>query len=497
MSRARLRRWTLAAGPRYRAPDLASIEGVAAAGTETRSATVTYYDTEDLRLARWGCRLCHGGDGWTLMLGRDGASGPQLVDREMHFAGTAAGPPDAAVDLVTGLTRGAPLHRVLRTRSETVHTSLATLDGDALADIVDERVTVLEGRRITSRFRDIHLTALRGGNHGHEHLIDAALALVRDAGAAVEDPAQSSARALGPAALHEADVVAPAMTRRSSAADAIRSAIAGSVARLILYDAAVRIGQDPEGVHQARVATRRLRSDLRTFRTLLDEAWTQRLRDDLHGLADQLGKVRDADVLLGRLSEAVASLPERDRPGAAPALAALSRSRDEARAELLHVLRSPGYTALLDELVAAAADPHTTPEAAGNAADLLPPLAATPWRRLRKRVSSLGDTPPDADLHQVRILAKRARYAAEAVAPVARRSVAAFARAVAAVQDQLGEHHDAVVAEAWLHGPGAAGADAFALGELVGLERARASRARAGWPRFWKAAKSAHPSKWA
>jgi CHAD domain-containing protein len=83
------------------------------------------------------------------------------------------------------------------------------------------------------------------------------------------------------------------------------------------------------------------------------------------------------------------------------------------------------------------------------------------------------------------------------VAPVARRAVAAFARAVAALQDQLGEHHDAVVAEAWLHGPAVDGADAFALGELVGLERARAARGRAEWPRLWKAAKAAHPRRWA
>ena len=477
---------------------MTSIEGVAAAGTETSTATLTYFDTDDLRLARWGCQLCHaGGDGWILSFGGDDKTGPQHVDRELRFAGTAADPPDAAVDLVTGLTRGAALHRVLRTRSESVHTSLATLDGDDLADIVDERVTVLEGRRITSRFRDIHITAIRGGNHGQAHLIDAALALVRDAGAAIEDAAPTPGRALGPAALQEPDVYAPEISRRASARDAIRSAIAGSVARLILHDAAVRVGQDPEGVHQARVATRRLRSDLRTFRTLLDEEWTQRLRDDLHGLADQLGKVRDADVLLDRLTEAVASLPERDRAGAGPAIAALTRSRDEARSELLHVLRSPAYTALLDELVAAAADPKTTPEAAGNAADLLPTLAVTPWRKLSKRVKSLGANPPDADLHQVRILAKRARYAAEAVAPVARRAVAAFARAVAALQDQLGDHHDAVVAEAWLHGPAVAGADAFALGELVGLERARAARGRAEWPRLWKAAKAAHPRRWA
>jgi len=292
------------------------------------------------------------------------------------------------------------------------------------------------------------------------------------------------------------DVAVPRVSRHDSAATAIRAAIAASVSRLILHDAAVRDGSGPEGVHQARVATRRLRSDLRTFLPLLDPAWTEHLRDQLRELAALLGAVRDADVLLGRLRAAAASLSAAEQPAAAGVLEPLHGERDRARLELLAWMRSPRYTALLDDLVVAANDPQTAPDAAGDAVILLPPLAAGPWRKLRRLVRQLGADPQDSELHQVRIRAKRARYAAEAVAPVARHSVAEFAEAVAGVQKVLGEHHDAVVAEAWLRGRDGEGTDPIVFGELIGIQRAAAAAARAAWPKAWKAAQRAHPRSW-
>ena len=81
----------------------------------------------------------------------------------------------------------------------------------------------------------------------------------------------------------------------------------------------VRIGEDPEGVHQARVATRRLRSHLRTFRKLLEPEWAEPLRDELGWLGDELGGVRDADVLLDRLKSRIAALDDDDRVAAGAA----------------------------------------------------------------------------------------------------------------------------------------------------------------------------------
>ena len=81
-----------------------------------------------------------------------------------------------------------------------------------------------------------------------------------------------------------------------------------------------RAGTDPEGVHQARVATRRLRSDLRTFAPMLDEEWRVAARADLKVLADALGAVRDLDVLRIRLTAAIEHLGIDDTAGLADRL---------------------------------------------------------------------------------------------------------------------------------------------------------------------------------
>src|SRR2546423_3425413 len=72
-------------------------------------------------------------------------------------------------------------------------------------------------------------------------------------------------------------------------------------------DPGVRAG-DPDAVHDMRVATRRSRSTLRTFRPLFDPT-VQRLRDELRWLGQALGQVRDGDVMAARLAAALAAQP--------------------------------------------------------------------------------------------------------------------------------------------------------------------------------------------
>lgn len=497
MTRHAVLRWALPARARVPAFDLSGLTGLTVRGSRSRSRSATYVDTEDLRLTRWGCALArYEREGWILTVGTGDTAGPQLVEHEMRFAASPQRDvPDDAADLLVALTRGAPLRPVLRARVEEV-TYAATQRGtrDTL-EVVDRRVVAYAGRRIAGRFHEVVLTPNDDG--ADSPLLQRVSEALLAAGGEESAATPLLRRTLSDAGADQPDVVIPDAARGGPARDAIQRAIASSVLRLITHDAAVRIGSDPEGVHQARVATRRLRSDLRTFKPLLDAEWTQRLRDDLHRLADLLGAVRDADVLLARLSDAAAHLPEDDQPAAQAALSSLNAERVAARTTLLAEMRSPGYVALLDELVDAAAQPRTLPDAGGHAGELLPPLARKPWRRVQARVELLGGDPADAELHEVRILAKRARYAAEAVAPVSRRGVAAFAKAVAAVQDALGEHHDAIVAEAWLRTVPSPGADQLVLGQLIGLERAEAARARAAWPALWKDAVQAQPKTWA
>jgi CHAD domain-containing protein len=105
-------------------------------------------------------------------------------------------------------------------------------------------------------------------------------------------------------------------------------------------------------------------------------------------------------------------------------------------------------------------------------------------------VKALRDGGSEDELHQIRIRAKRVRYAAEAAAPVLGKRARAVGRAAARLQEVLGEHQDAVVAERWLRAwaQGSRSAPAaFAAGELAGLERVAAADGRARWPEAWQA----------
>jgi CHAD domain-containing protein len=200
--------------------------------------------------------------------------------------------------------------------------------------------------------------------------------------------------------------------------------------------------------------------------------------------------VRDADVLLERLSDHLAGLPAGDQKDGRQLLAGLNEQRDQARRRLLGAMGTEKYVELLEDLVAAAAAPALLPGADRRAAEVMPPLVRKPWKKLRKEVRNAGDDPPDEELHKIRIRAKRARYAAEAVEPAFGTPAADFADAVADLQSVLGDHQDAVVGEAWLReAAGASRRDAaLVTGMLIAAERAAAATTRDRWRKVWKAA---------
>jgi CHAD domain-containing protein len=280
----------------------------------------------------------------------------------------------------------------------------------------------------------------------------------------------------------------------------VRSTLARSVAQLQEREPGVRQGDDPEDVHKFRVATRRLRSDLRTFGPLLDKRWRRGLRAGLRWLGGEVGAVRDADVLRGRIGAQVRDLPETLAGDAEPLLVRLAGERALAHAGLLDALGTTRYARLVDALVAAAEQPQLAPgpdrrlpdgrlPGGRPAAEVVAGLVREPWDDLERAVVALGDEPSDHELHEVRILTKRCRYAAEAVAPVAGDLAGRLASALADLQGVLGDHQDTVVAEAWLdraagHLPGTrAAADA-----LIARQRAERHALRLAWPAAWRAA---------
>ena len=483
----------LGAGPAFHLPDLSGVvEGVVVGAPEAVRLETVYYDTPDLRLARWGVSLRHrAGEGWTLKLPpRAPAAGQpagQLLERdELTFQGGAKKPPEAAVAIVRAYVRKAELVPVARLSTLRRRVRLVDAAGARVAEVVDDEVSVRDGRRVAARFREIEVEVSAQPN-GANGIADPLVSRLRGAGAGAPDPTPKHIRALGPRAMEPPEVAPLPVQPDSPAKDVIKSVLSESIASLLHHDPLVRTSGDPEGVHQARVATRKLRSHLRTFGPLLDVEWTEPLRTELGWLAMGLGAVRDREVLLERLRERAKSLPASDQRSATSLLKMLELEIETLRKKMLSELDSVRYVDLLERLGEAAHAPATLPEADGPASKLLPPLAAGPWRRLRSAVRQLPDPPADPELHRIRILAKRARYAAEAVAPVAGSAAATFARAAAKLQTILGEHQDSVTAQAWLRSSRVGGRRAFVAGELIAMEHIAAEEARAKWPKVWKA----------
>ncbi|MFB9234245.1 CHAD domain-containing protein [Plantactinospora siamensis] len=469
--------------------------------------TATYFDTPDLRLARAGVSLRHRqGDErpWTVKL----PTGTTGVRHEISRAGRRGSPPADLVALVTAYSRGAGLEPAAVVR--TVRRAYDVLDaGRLLAEIADDAVEVLHGKRVTATFRELEVERKSDDRELLDRLEPALVAAGARAGSFVP----KHVRALGPAAAGPPDLVpAGDLPAKPTAGDVAVAAIRRDVARILEHDPLVRLGEPlPDGdtpVHQMRVGCRRLRSDLRTFGPLLAGGFADPLRDELKWIAGVLGEARDAEVQRERLRLTAAADPVSPLDTAAvDRLDALLAARQErALAAVAEALGSARYRALVGALVDATREPRLTAAAARKAADVLPGLVAKPWRRLaggggdRIAPQQLGALDPDERWHAVRIEGKKARYALDAVAPVLGGGPRRLAKALSRVQSLLGEHQDAhVAAQTWLELAAELPHDhavAVTAGRLFERERAAIRAARAEFPEAWQRADEQGRTGW-
>jgi CHAD domain-containing protein len=386
---------------------------------------------------------------------------------------------------VSGLLRRAPLQVVARLQSDRRVVVLRDGGGRALAEVSDDEVTVLDGERVAARFRELEVEAMPGAPDG---LMEGVVDALQKAGAGEPDPTPKLVRALGPPALAPPDPTPEPLGSHPTMAALVQQAIAAAVQRLLVHDPIARLDLSTLGVHQARVSTRRLRSDLRTFEVVLDAEWAEALRAELAWLADALGAVRDVDVLEIRFRKDLGAMRPADAAQGERLLRHLAAQRRERMARLQRTLASERYFDLLDRLVEAAHEPRLLPSAERPAAEVLTELVAQPWQKLRKAARKLGKEPSNEELHALRIKAKRTRYASEAAARAIPKAED-FAEVVSELQDVLGEQHDAVVAEEWLRGAAGQGLSrqqALVAGLLVAVQRQDAADRRGEWRKVWK-----------
>ncbi|WP_113701986.1 CYTH and CHAD domain-containing protein [Nonomuraea lactucae] len=468
--------------PEYAVPDLGKLGQVV--GPKSYQLVALYYDTPDLRLAARGVTLRRrrGGDdaGWHLKLPK--AKGVRQEITRPLTRSTKVVPQELA-ELVRAYTRGAELQPVAEL--DTRRSVTFVCDGETkLVEVADDRVkgTAFGEEPRIVRWREVEAELLAGD----EKLLGKVGKRLRKAGAAPSGSASKLARLLAPAPVPEAE------TAPGSAGEVVVGYLAGQVAALLSQDPRVRRAEE-DAVHQMRVASRRLRSALKAFKTIV--TGTGQVQDELKWLGTVLGEVRDLEVIRARFAGRLAELaPELvSGPIQARLGADLGERENEAYARIRETLSGDRYYALLDALDTLVRMPELTKAAADPAKDRLVNVAGANWRRVTKAYDTAQaiDDPERREIamHDVRKAAKRARYTAEALRPAIGSGMGKLAGLAEAVQEVLGAHQDGVVAQETLakeaESARQSGEDTFTYGLLIGLERAEAERAHDRFPEVW------------
>ncbi|MGH3904416.1 MAG: CHAD domain-containing protein [Pseudonocardiaceae bacterium] len=491
-------------------PDLTDVGGIATV-TDPAETTLeaTYFDTRDVRLAahRTTLRRRTGGadQGWHLKLP---AGDEERTEIRRGLDSGARKVPKALAKKVRGLARRRELGPVAILRTTRLEQRLVDPSGKDLAIVADDTVhaTRLGGGSVdVSAWREVEVE-LVGGDQA---LLDAVSAHLEAAGLTRSASSSKLQRTLGLGNVVPGVVRGqhkrPDLTPRSRAGAVALAHLREQVEELIAREPGAR-EDEPDAVHKMRVATRRLRSALSTYRPLLRRNRTDPVRDELKWLADALGEPRDAEVLRDRLRHLA-----KEQPGDLVLGPVLRRIDQEmgarhrtGRDHLLEALGDERYRRLLGTLNGLVADPPFTKAAHRRAKRGLPRLVARAAARVDRaaRAADGAATPEqrEALLHEVRKAAKRTRYAAESVAPVFGKPAKRLAKRMERLQDVLGEHQDSIVNRDALRRLGVAahlsGENGFTFGLLHEHERRLGDAAQREYEPALRAASKKSVRRW-
>jgi CHAD domain-containing protein len=243
------------------------------------------------------------------------------------------------------------------------------------------------------------------------------------------------------------------------------------------------------------VTARRMQTIVSLFRAYLP-ASVRRSRGTLKGLLDTLGTVRDADIRLAMVSAFRSRLPQGDRGAVDPLLQYLQAERARARSTMLRALDAKRTRAWLDTLPdrLARITPVASAASARNVAAMavVPSLIQKRYRKLHKHARRLTAESSMSEFHDVRVRAKKLRYALEAVAPSYAKPAQAMLSALHKLQNKLGAQHDADVIADYLtdlasHPPANfGGATLFLMGRMAELHAREAASMGEKVARPWR-----------
>jgi triphosphatase len=221
---------------------------------------------------------------------------------------------------------------------------------------------------------------------------------------------------------------------------------------VLSHETGTRLGEDPEELHDMRVATRRTRAALSLFEDALPVR-ARHVRSELGWLAGILGAVRDLDVQLERMEGWIRDFPDEDRTALSDLSTLLERQREDARRALLACLDSARYERLVAGFATMLRQGPSRRSAAARApaGAVVPGLIGARHRSANKAAKRAQHSGEADDFHLTRIRVKRLRYALEFVSEIYDKRTAKYLRHVVKLQDALGLMQDARVAGAKLH----------------------------------------------
>jgi CHAD domain-containing protein len=460
----------------------------------------TYFDTRELDLAAAGVtvRRRTGGDdaGWHVKL--PVADGRYEVHEPLGRSTKTV--PKPIREIVQTITRDAALQPVVTVRTHrTVHRLLDAGD-DVLAEVSDDRVTSQgPGETVPRAWRELEIELVGADSS----LLDGADRVLKDHGLEPSSSQSKLRRALGDRAPQPHERTDAPRHDRSAAL--VQARLGVLVDEVRQFDPLVR-ADAPDSVHRMRVATRRLRSVLATFRPLFDREVTEPLRDDLKWFAGVLGDARDAEVLRKRLlAQLDKESPEMVRGNARSYVDKVFASRyRDAHRFCMQNMQSSRYLELVDRLEQLASAPPWADGAQRRGPGVLRKRVRHDYKRLDRRVRNVRrarDKDERAErFHEVRKAAKRVRYATEPLEPVYGKKAKRLEKAMKQVQSVLGDHQDTAVTRRELHQLSDRAAtervNAYSMGVLDIRQEQRAAKKRAQFASTWGKASSKRLRGW-
>ena len=250
-------------------------------------------------------------------------------------------------------------------------------------------------------------------------------------------------------------------------------------AAMLAHEPGVRLGEDPEDLHDMRVATRRLRATLKLYSDALPKR-AGRYERDLRYVANALGEVRDLDVHLERL----AGEASRNGEVLAEVVASLEEGRVETRRRMLEVLDSNRYERFVSSF-SGTLRRGRSPAPTRPILEAAPDLVRRRYKRVRKDVDGLTEDSPPEEFHDLRKKGRRLRYALEPLQEIYGKPAKRMVKLLKTVQDDLGEHQDLVVAAELMEEMGVAGdlppRAVFSMGSMAGRYTRDTAQMRAGF----------------